>query len=320
MHPPENSCPLISVAIATYNRAETLRRALSSISRLHHDQFQIEVVVIDNGSSDHTRDVVAAVAESCPFPITSFYEAQAGLPFARNRAVKESRGQWIAFFDDDQLTDPQWLVKLYRTAVREQVLCVGGSRSLLLESNTTVELPSYCRELLGEINQQESGDYHILNLPCTGNVLIHRSLFEQWGMFDERVLDGGEDSDFFNRLLHGGVRCVYEPSAAVQHLIPATRLESDYLQRIAFRHGIHVCRRDLQYRGKWATYLSAAARVLLVGISAPCKIACASLVARRNEVISHYCKWRRACGYLSYAIKNQSGQKDLSSRTMHRGR
>jgi glycosyltransferase involved in cell wall biosynthesis len=318
----DSSIPLITVAIATYNRAETLRRALGCIAQLNvgEGDFAVEVVVIDNGSNDHTKDVVSCIAGSCSFPIRYFFESQPGLPFARNRAVNESRGQWIAFFDDDQLTDPHWLSRLYNTARREQVLCVGGSRSLLFETDNRVELTAYCRQLLGEINQAELSDYHFRNLPCTGNVLIHCSLFESWGKFDEITLDGGEDSDFFNRIILGGVRCVYDPAATVEHIIPPNRLDRDYLELIAFRHGRHVCRRDIKHRGRLVTYLSATARVLLVGLSTSYRITMASLAAQRNEVVSQSCKWRRACGYWSFAFNNPVIKTDRSARTMHRGR
>lgn len=316
----DNTEALISVAIATYNRADTLSRALECVTKLKSEGFDIEAVVIDNGSSDHTRQVVEAAAQRCPFSLRYYYEAQPGLPFARNRAVAESLGQWIAFFDDDQLTQPDWLGTLYRTALREGVLCVGGSRTLLIESEKTAKMTDYCRELLGEVRQVEPSQYHALNLPCTGNVLIHRSLFERWGVFDEKAVDGGEDSDFFNRIILNGVRCIYEPSASVQHIIPESRLTREYLELIAFRHGRHVCRRDLRHRGRGFTFLSALARLLLVGFSTRSKMAVAWLAAQPDEFISQSCKWRRACGYLSFALQHSKNQAQLTAQTMHRGR
>ena len=307
--------------MATFNRADTLRRALDSIAKLTDSDglFRIEAVVIDNGSTDHTKQVVDSVAENCRFPIRYFFESQPGLPFARNRAVRESRGEWIAFFDDDQLTDSGWLSSLYSTACAEQVSYVGGSRSLLIEAEQQPAMTAYCRELLGEVTDSVRSDYHVQNLPCTGNVLIHRSLFETYGLFDEKVLDGGEDSDFFNRIAHAGIRGVYDPDAVVQHIIPQRRLERDYLELIAYRHGRHVCRRDLLHRGRLVTYFSAAARILWVGISSRLKMSLAFLAARQGEIVSQSCKWRRACGYLSFALRNPATRPDSAARTMHRG-
>ena len=322
MNSTDRTTPLISVAIATFNRADTLRRALSSIASLHHipGTFDIEAVVIDNGSTDHTAEVVASVASDCHFPIRYVHESQAGLPFARNRAVRESHGEWIAFFDDDQLTDPDWLVTLFRTAMQEDVLCVGGARTLMIETDSPVVLSDYCRELLGEVVHAHPSDYNTLHLPCTGNVLLHRSLFERFGLFDERVLDGGEDSDFFNRLNHAAIRCVYDPKATVQHLIPSKRLEKNYLESIAFRHGRHVCRRDFQQRGRIFTLLSATVRVLVVGGSTQCKKLWARFTRNPKEIVSQSCKWRRARGYVSFVLQNQTDSPMSTARTMHRDR
>lgn len=315
----DSSTPKISVAIATFNRAETLRRALTCVSQLQPQaaNFSIEAVVIDNGSTDHTQDVVNDIAQRCSFPIRYCYESQPGLPFARNRAVKEATGQWIAFFDDDQLTDPMWLNTLFTTALKENVLCVGGSRTLLIETEQ-IALSTYSRLLLGETNHSELSDYHLHHLPCTGNVLVHRSLFDKWGMFDETVLDGGEDSEFFYRVILGGDRAVYNPEATVQHLIPNSRLARDYLELIAFRHGRHVCRRDVKLRGKCFTYFSAATRICLVGITARLRMMRAAMAARQHDVIGESCKWKRACGYLSYAFHFSA--ELTSTTTMHRGR
>jgi glycosyltransferase involved in cell wall biosynthesis len=320
MNSTDRSTPLISVAIATFNRADTLRRALESIASLQHisGTFDIEVVVIDNGSTDHTAKVVASVAESSGFPIRYVYESRAGLPFARNRAVHESNGEWVAFFDDDQLTTPDWLITLFGTAKKENVLCVGGARSLLIETDETVVLSDYCRELLGEVLHANHADYSSTHLPSTGNVLLHRSLFERFGLFDERVLDGGEDADFFNRLNHAGIRCVYDPRAIVQHLIPSKRLERSYLESIAYRHGRHVCRRDFQQRGKTFAILSASARVLFVGVSTQLKMLVARFTFKPEEIVSQACKWRRARGYVSFVLQNQTDSAVSTARTMHR--
>ncbi len=127
--------PLVSIAIATFNRAETLRRSLKSISDLETGNlFRYEVVVVDNASTDHTAQVIQECQSETSVPIRRIFESKAGLPFARNRLVKEANGEWIAFFDDDQLAQPDWLLTLFQTATRNQVRCAGGSRTLQIET------------------------------------------------------------------------------------------------------------------------------------------------------------------------------------------
>lgn len=313
--------PLISIAIATYNRSALLRRALESLSQLaSNPTFQTEVVVIDNGSTDDTRNVAASF--STPhLPVRWFFEEKAGLPFARNRAVEEARGDWIAFFDDDQLAAPNWLNRLFDTAQAEKLLCVGGSRSLRIETaEPPPALPVYSRMLLGEIALDHPHDYHSQHLPCTGNVLIARSVFDKVGRFDESVLDGGEDTDFFNRMLDAGIRAKYIPDACVEHIIAPRRLEADYLQLIAYRHGRHVCRRDLRLHGKIFAGGSALLRLGLTGLPSIAKKFLYQILGEKHEAIAAACKWNRVCGYWSYLRQVFTISADDQSRTIHRGK
>src|SRR5438445_13898566 len=95
--------PDISIVVCTQNRAEALRGALASLSELAKTNFTYEIVVIDNGSTDHTPQVVAAAAVEAKHPLRGVSEPEKGIVPARNRGIRESRGRWIAFFDDDQL-------------------------------------------------------------------------------------------------------------------------------------------------------------------------------------------------------------------------
>jgi glycosyltransferase involved in cell wall biosynthesis len=313
--------PLISIAIATFNRSGMLRRALESLGKLQsNDAYQMEIVVIDNGSTDNTREIVQSMSFPS-LPVRWVFEERAGLPFARNRAVQEAKGEWVAFFDDDQLADPKWLSVLYLTVKDEGLECAGGARTLRIETEgSPPTLPAFSRMLLGEILAHEPHFYHKQHLPCTGNVLIAKSVFHRVGMFDETVLDGGEDTDFFNRMLDAGIRAKYVPTAVVEHIIAPRRLDSDYLELIAFRHGRHVCRRDLKLNGVLYAYASALLRFCLIGCPWIVRMAMLKLLGKKHEAIAAYCKYRRVCGYWSYLKQHRHSSSDETARTMHRGK
>ena len=313
--------PLITIAIATFNRSGLLKRALESLCALHlSDEYQMEIVVIDNGSTDDTRETVQSMS-SQPIPIRWVFEERAGLPFARNRAVHEALGEWIAFFDDDQLVVANWLEILYQTVKTERLECAGGARTLRIETEGSPPiLPIFTRMLLGEILASEPHFYHKQHLPCTGNVLIAKSVFDRIGIFDETVLDGGEDTDFFNRMLDAGIRAKYVPSAIVEHIIAPRRLEHDYLELIAFRHGRHVCRRDLKLHGTFYAYTSALLRFLAIGCPWLSWTAVQKLLRNRHGANASYCKYRRVCGYWSYLKQHRNSSSAEIARTMHRGK
>jgi len=107
--------PLISICICSFNRAQSLRKTLESLQALSPIDAPYEILVIDNNSSDGTREVVDSFRER--LPIRYQFEARQGLAHARNRAIDEFRGELLLFTDDDLSMDPQWLVE-YLAAFR----------------------------------------------------------------------------------------------------------------------------------------------------------------------------------------------------------
>ena len=119
--------PTITVVVCTRNRADRIAVALDSLGRLETDgAFRFDVLVVDNGSTDDTAAIVERIASGFPVTLRRIFEEQPGVGRARNRGVAESRGEWIAFFDDDQAADPRWLAELVALAERKQARCVGG--------------------------------------------------------------------------------------------------------------------------------------------------------------------------------------------------
>ena len=100
--PARTTGPSLTIAICTRNRAERLARLLASLTRASPNPTvpSVELLVIDNGATDHTREAVAAFPDA-----RHVLEEKAGLNFARNRALAEARGQLLAFLDDDVVVD-----------------------------------------------------------------------------------------------------------------------------------------------------------------------------------------------------------------------
>ena len=196
--------PLISVIVPTRNRAEWLREALQSlVAQTTHGRFDFEIVVIDNDSTDDTEQVLAQFAAQSPIPIRSYRQPVPGDAPTRNCGLQMARGQWLAFFDDDQLAEPNWLAELLAAACLTDAKIVGGAVRLDLDERQLRELGPWCRAALRETDlYSELQPYAKTDLPGTGNALVARSVFEAVGHFDESLRHGGSDFDFF-----GGVRC-----------------------------------------------------------------------------------------------------------------
>ncbi|MEM9187469.1 MAG: glycosyltransferase, partial [Planctomycetota bacterium] len=226
----------------------------------------------------------------------------AGIPFARNRGVREARGAWVCFFDDDQTAEPDWVRQLYRRATARGVDCVGGARDLVIEGGAAAPESELGRRLLGEVLPDANpGEYHPRWLPNTGNVLIRRSVFDEIGGFDEGALEGGDDTDFFHRLLKSGRRAVFAPSSMVHHHIPAARVSEDYLQWVAMRHGLVMARRDLTAGGLYTAF-SLVARGGQAALVLFPHWAWLRLTGRKARALGPLCQMRRAQGFAKFLL------------------
>ena len=167
----------VTVIICTYNRADWLREAIESLGKLETDGFTYEILVVDNASTDHTKDVVTEVAANVACSVRYVMESEPGVSFARNRGVEESNSTWIAFFDDDELAEPVWLLELLASAEKHQVKCVGGGVRLKLHDGIDRELQPWVRVTLGCTEGMKDEMYDGKRVPTTGNMLItQRSL------------------------------------------------------------------------------------------------------------------------------------------------
>ncbi len=260
----------VTVVVCTRNRAEGLRRALESLTKLDVEGLEVDVLVVDNGSTDHTATVVAEVAAASPIPVSHVFESTPGVGAARQRGVIESRGDWIASFDDDQLAEPEWLRKLFALAREKETKFVGGRVVLDLPAvYADRDLAPFTRMLLGaSVQMPHVRPYDLKTTPGAGNMMAHREVFERVGAFDA-TLDRGEDTDFFVRAVGAGYDVWYTPEAIVHHCIPADRMNDAYLYRLCDVIGNGTAERDRDRFGRaalpavWTARLGQAALALL---------------------------------------------------------
>lgn len=127
---------VVSVVIATRNRAESLRDTLASLTR--QSRKPDEVVVVDNASGDHTRDVALSFVDR--LNLKYVYEATRGIPHARNAGIQNSSGDIVAFIDDDCVADEDWLRQLEIPFVRDpHIGVVGGEISYFKTGESKLE-------------------------------------------------------------------------------------------------------------------------------------------------------------------------------------
>jgi glycosyltransferase involved in cell wall biosynthesis len=237
---------LITVALCTHNHADRLQRTLDDLGRLDSPTRPWEIVVVDNGCTDGTPQMLAEPSwRPAGVPVRVVREMQLGLSNARNRALKEARGEYLLFVDDDETPDPQWLVACEREMLAHAPDALGGRIEVLFEGG---DRPAWLQEeILGFLGQLNYGGARWLTEPSTpfygGNFAIRRVLFATVGEFNPdlgrkgRVNAGGEDTDFYWRLLAGGYRVRWVPEAIIHHRIQADKLRRGYFLELHYRQG-----------------------------------------------------------------------------------
>jgi GT2 family glycosyltransferase len=314
------SGPDITVVLCTYNRAEMLRNALRSVTLQEtDDEFSYEIVVVDNGSTEPTRAVVAEIAVSSVVAVSYVREEAEGIPQARNRGVREARGIWVAFFDDDQVAEPNWLKELLSAASVTKAKLVGGSIQLQLSTGGTLVLGPLCRSLLGEHAYDGTARvYQGKRIPSSGNMLIAREVFNSIGPFDTSMVMGGCDTDFVRRARASGIVVSISPAAIVHHVIPSFRVTSSYLRWTSMRKGCHLAYLDCKNFGRASTFSSSVSRIgQAILVNLPLLIFSA-LTRNAPQSLDRKCLlWRAvgyACGTASLAAPCLFKQTSLFSR------
>lgn len=307
--PQDNPNIDISIIVGTYNRADMLRQTLDSLVALETQladgsDFRYEVVVVDNASSDHTPQVIAEANPGAACAVRGFHESDAGVAFARNRGILESQGRWIAFHDDDQVAHPRWLAELLDLATRRNVKCVGGNVLLRLPEENDREFHPECRGLLGERWwMTEEQEYNRKNMPGTNNLLVRRSVLDEVGLFNVALTDGGEDADLTRRIRAAGYRAWYTPDSIVYHLIPAKRLNDEYMRWTSLRKGQHVARRERLDWGRAALLPVTIARIGQAMFHFMPRYLAARVSGDRERTLGMRCLLWRSQGYLRQAAQ-----------------
>lgn len=232
--------PHIAVCICTYKRPEMLKRLLTDLASQQTDgAFTYSVVVADNDEARSAASVIDKMRGILPVPIEYCVEPARGIAHARNRVVTTAIGDFLAFIDDDEFPQPDWLLNLLRTCQRYDVSGVLGPVKRYLEPQAPAWLKKsslYDRPVNPtglEVKWRESR---------TGNVLLHHSVIagEETPFRPEFI--AGEDQDFFRRKIELGHRFIWSSNAVVHELLPPARWKRGYYVRKAMLQGAYAAR------------------------------------------------------------------------------
>jgi glycosyltransferase involved in cell wall biosynthesis len=207
---------LISLIVCTRNRCASLRTCLEYIERLE-SPGDWELVIVDNGSTDGTSDLLKNFSKKASFPVVVLQESKSGLGRARNAGIAQARGEILAFTDDDCYVSPDYLIRMLEVFKDEKIGYMGG-RVLLFDKT---DVPQTIRTET-EIRRIEPHSFIRAGQLLGANMAVRKSLIAEIGAFDPEFGAGsrfssGEDVDLQARASASGATGIYHPGPLVWH-------------------------------------------------------------------------------------------------------
>ncbi|MEI6560766.1 MAG: glycosyltransferase family 2 protein [Verrucomicrobiota bacterium] len=258
----KNPPPHITVCICTCKRPRLLKKLLEKLGcQLTDGLFSYSMVVADNDSLESARPIVDALRCGGP-EIVYCVEPERNIARVRNTALRRARGEFVAFIDDDEFPEPNWLLALLSACKEHQSDGVLGPVRPFFEE----EPPRWLvRGKFCERPEYPTGTLLDWRHTRTGNVLFKREIIQDIREpFRSQFGDGGEDNDFFRRMMERGRIFTWCNEAAVSELVPPGRFTRTYQLRRALLRG-----QNQRHFASWRSIAKSVAACALYSIALP---------------------------------------------------
>jgi succinoglycan biosynthesis protein ExoM len=244
--------PHVTICVCTFRRPSLLQPLLEKLQEQETDDlFTFSIVVCDNDPSESARPIIESCASECRLKIVYVVEPERNIAVARNAVVAHAVGDFVAFIDDDEYPAPGWLLNLFRTCETYQIAGALGP----VKPHFEHEPPRWL--VKGGFYQRptHATGFVMRWQECrTGNVLLRRNILSHnEPIFRAEFSTGGEDQDFFRRMIERGHRFIWCDEAVVYEIVPPSRWSRRVMLRRAllrgqntFRHATHRCRNLLK--------------------------------------------------------------------------
>jgi GT2 family glycosyltransferase len=220
---PSNLQPSVSVIVLNYNGGSFLVNCIKSIVATDYENF--EVIVVDNGSSDGSIEIVEASVSDQRFRVIR-NNKNVGYARGNNIGVKSSKGDYVVFLNNDIVVTPFWLKDI--TKVMEENINIGASQPKLLKYHERTRIDNvggtidYCGFPYGEVSGvKDQGQFDSLKeiFVAVGSALIiKRKVLEQIGLFDPDYFAFYDENDLCWRVWLKGYKILLIPTSVVYHI------------------------------------------------------------------------------------------------------
>jgi glucosyl-dolichyl phosphate glucuronosyltransferase len=263
----------IDILIPTFNRSHMLGGCLESFFAADPvTNMDWRVTVIDNNSSDKTKEIVQSFSAKFGEKVRYLFEPRPGRSAALNCGIAASDRVLIGMIDDDELIDRKWLTVVEDCFQDQDLDYIGGPYFGLWRTERPEWLPPGYAGVLGEDDPatlplvRTSFEYDDLYMRG-GNAVVKRTLFDRVGLYAENLgrtatgLASCEDHDMFNRLRTSGASGLFAPELIIHHIVPPDRVTRAYFRKWVWDRALSLAqmdrssRQNVAYFGKIPRYL-----------------------------------------------------------------
>ena len=234
---------ILSIVICSYNRASYISDALTSLYCQSAGLYEFEVIIVDNNSTDNTKEVYAQWRQTnTNGQFTFISETKQGASFARNMGATIAKGEWVCFMDDDAVATPNYVENILKHIQNKPDAVGFGGR--IIPKYIPAEpkwMSYYVSSLVGNFDYApiacafENGKY-----PLESNMIVKKTVYDQIGGFNVNLPGvvgtlriGGEGKELFYKILALGHKIYYDPSICIHHVVEVKKLTSEYMYRVA---------------------------------------------------------------------------------------
>ena len=229
---------LLSIVLSTWNNCDELERTLASICECTvPPDLNWEVIVVNNNSSDNTDSVTESFCGR--LPVVAVKEPQQGLSYGKNAGLREARGAWVLFTDDDVRPDKDWILT-YLSAIHanpEGTFLGGPVISLFTGATPESELLSIATKAVRGFSLEHDSPTVTEHNFLSANWAAPTGSLREVGGFDVEMglnpsrkhMRFGEESELQVRLREAGLRAIYLPQARLGHVVPPSKSTPEYI-------------------------------------------------------------------------------------------
>ena len=237
---------MLSVIVCTYNRAKYIGTCIEKLANQNCNKKDYEVLIVDNKSTDNSKEIIDAVISKYPeAPLKYYLEENQGHTYARNRGIKEAKGNIISFLDDDAFVKNDYVENLTEYFSKHpDVQAVGGKIVPVYETQEPKWMSKYLLTLVSALDMGDNvKEFPSSKFPIGANMAFRATVFDKYGLFNVELgrradgLEGGDEKEVFIRLRRNNEPIHYVPSIEVEHIIPEKRTRKEYIKGLGIGVG-----------------------------------------------------------------------------------